>query len=100
MKGQGIGSCKGEKMKQILITRHQLDQIIAVENGKLAGKVAREQNDFTIGLKLTSYVCDLSDHVLNRLFGDMTDEDLRIEEAKAKEALSRMKELEKGWEDE
>ena len=100
MKGQGIGSCKGEKMKQILITRSQLNQIIAVENGKLAGKIASDENDFKKGLILTRYVCDLSENILNRLFGEMTEEELHIEEVKADEALHRMNEIIKGWQDE
>lgn len=84
-------------MKQVLITRSQLDQIIAVENGKLASRIAVEQDDFELGLKLTHYVCELSDKVLERLFGEPTDEDLRIEEIRSQEALNVMKEILREW---
>lgn len=84
-------------MKQVLITRSQLDQIIAVENGKLASRIATDQDDFELGLKLTSYVCDLSEKVLIRLFGEPADEDLKIEEIRSQEALNAMKELLREW---
>lgn len=84
-------------MKQVLITRNQLDEIIAVENGKLASKVAIEQDDFKLGLWLTKYVCDLSDKVLIRLFGELSDDEATIEEVKGREALSRLKELLREW---
>ena len=84
-------------MKQVLITRNQLDQIIAVENGKLATRIAIDQDDFELGIWLTSYVCDLSEKVLERLFGEPTDEDLRIEEIRSQEARSRLKELLREW---
>lgn len=84
-------------MKQVLITRSQLDQIIAVENGKLASRIATDQNDFELGLRLTSYVCDLSGNILNILFGELSDEEAVIEEVKSEETLSRLKELLREW---
>lgn len=84
-------------MKQVLITRSQLDQIIAVENGKLSSRIAADQNDFELGLKLTHYVCELSDKVLDRLFGEWSDEEAAIAELKGQEALSRLKELLREW---
>ena len=84
-------------MKQVLITRSQLDQIIAVENGKLSAKVAIEQDDFKLGLWLTNYVCDLSDNILKRLFGELSNDEAAIEEVKCREALSSLKELLREW---
>lgn len=62
-------------MKQILLTRNQLDRIIAEENGKLAAKKASASDDFIMGLLITTYVCDLSTNILNRLFGAEDEND-------------------------
>ena len=91
-KGQNIGFCKGEYMKQILITRGQLDRIFAEENGKLAVKYANEANDFEVGLMYTLYVTDLTDAILTRLFGEATEEDIKVAEVSAMECLNNMKE--------
>lgn len=77
-------------MKQILITRHQLDRIIAEENGKLAGKVATEENDFMLGLAYTHYVCELSEKILNRLFGALDDKNLDDIVEWSEESFKRM----------
>ena len=84
-------------MKQILIKRHQLDRIIAEENGKLAGKLAIDEQNFELGLAYTHYVCQLSEKILNRLFGAMDDKDLDDIAEWSEEAFKRMlKILEEG----
>ena len=62
-------------MKQILITRHQLDEVIAIENGKLASRIAMEEKNFQLGMAYVHYVCELSEMILNHLFGEPDDQD-------------------------